>query len=324
MESLAFAKAHEQQWERLRYLSKKGKLSGAESDEFVQLYQTAASHLAIIRTEAPDPDLILTLSATVSAARARLTQPRGSTLRGLWRTITVTMPYAFYRMRWWIHGLTAAFIAVFVIVLGYFALNPGNITQLGHPDDLRYYAEQAFAAYYREYPGYDFGGMVWTNNAWIALQAIGGGITGIIPVWVLLTNAVAVGQAGAVMHSHDSLDIFFKLILPHGFLELTAIFVAGAAGLRLFWAAVMPGGVPRRTALAREGRWTILVVFGLIATLFVSALVEAYVTPSDVVWPLKIAIGAAVLVAFWLWVYVFGRQAAPAVPARRELVVYAA
>lgn len=322
MESLAFAKAHEDQWERLRYLSRKATLTGEETDEFVRLYQATASHLALVRTQAPDPDLILTLSATVSSARSKLTQPRSATLRGLWHTLTNTMPYAFYRIRWWIHGVGLAFIAVFALVLGYFAANPAQLALLGSPSELEWYANEAFAAYYRDYPGFDFGGMVWTNNAWIALQAIGGGITGIFPVTVLLHNAVAIGQAGAVMHHYDSLDLFFQLILPHGLMELTAIFVAGAAGLRLFWVLLMPGERPRTVALAEEGKHTIVMALGLIGVLFVSALVEGFVTPSYLPWGVKIAIGAAVLAAFWLWVYVFGRQARGRI--ERTLVVYAA
>ncbi len=321
MDSLAFAKAHEEQWERLRYLTDKGTLTGAESDEFVQLYQAAASHLATIRTQAPDPDLILTLSATVSAARSRLTQTRGSTLQSLWRVLTVTMPHAFYRIRWWTHGVSLAFIAVFALVVAYVAQNPDQINLLGTDAELERYANEAFAAYYREYPGFDFGGMVWTNNAWIALQSIGGGVTGIFPVWVMLTNAVAVGQAAAIMNYHDSLDIFFQLILPHGLMELTAIFVAGAAGFRLFWVLLLPGDLPRTTALAEEGKHTMYVAFGLVGVLFVSALVEGFVTPSYLPWGVKIAIGAAVLVAFWLWVYVFGNHA---LPKERDLIVYAA
>ncbi|VEI12897.1 stage II sporulation protein M [Trueperella bialowiezensis] len=326
MDSLAFAKAHEDQWERLRYLTDKRSLTGAEADEFVQLYQAAASHLATIRTQAPDPDVVLTLSATVSKARGQLTEPRGATLRSLWREITETMPYAFYRIRWWIHGVTLAFLAVAAIVFFYFATNPDQINLLGTDTALRRYADEAFAAYYREYPGFDFGGMVWTNNAWIALQAIGGGVTGIYPVWILFQNAVSIGQSAAVMNYADNLDVFFKLILPHGLMELTAVFVAGAAGIRLFWALLMPGDLPRSRSLAREAKWTMHVAFGLIAVLFISALVEAGITPSYLPWQVKIMIGAAVLGTFWTWVYIFGREASrnQETVAERELVQYAA
>lgn len=309
VESLAFAKAHEAQWNRLRQLTAKSSLTGPESDEFVRLYQEAGAQLATVRTQAPDADLILTLSATVGAARARLTETRGASVRSFLRALTVSLPLAFYRLRWWTHAVAGATVAVAALVMVYFALNPVQISQLGPHEYLRNYADEAFAAYYREYPGADFGAMVWTNNAWLALQAVGGGITGIFPVYVLLQNAVAVGQAGAILNYFDSLPVFFQLILPHGLLELTAIFVAGATGLKLFWTALLPGDRPRLEAIAAEGRHTIYVAVGLVGVLFVSALLEGFLTPSYLHWGLKITIGAAVWLTFWLWVYVFGRAA---------------
>lgn len=309
MESLAFAKAHEAQWKRLEELTARGRLTGEESDEFVRLYQAAAAHLATVRTQAPDADLILTLSATVGAARARLTETRGANMHVVRHALSVTLPHAFYRIRWWTHAVTVIMIAVCAMVMVYFAWYPAQITYLGSHETLRHYADEAFSAYYREHSSTDFGAMVWTNNAWIALQAIGGGITGFFPVYVLLQNSVALGQAGAIMSYFDALPVFFRLILPHGLLELTAIFIAGSAGLKLFWTMLLPGDQPRRYALAAEGKQAMRVGFGLVGVLFVSGLLESFVTPSYLHWGLKIAIGATALLAFWAWVYVFGRRA---------------
>ena len=48
--------------------------------------------------------------------------------------------------------------------------------------------------------------------------------------------------------------LFFGLILPHGLLELTAVFVAAGAGLRLGWSWIDPGRRTRAQALREEGR----------------------------------------------------------------------
>ena len=58
--------------------------------------------------------------------------------------------------------------------------------------------------------------------------------------------------------------MFFGLITPHGLLELTAVFVAAAAGLRLFWAWVDPGPRPALQALAQEGRALFTMAVGLV------------------------------------------------------------
>ena len=104
-------------------------------------------------------------------------------------------------------------------------------------------------------------------------------------------------------------DVFYSYILPHGLMELTAVFIACAAGLRIFWAMVSPGRRTRGRAVAQEGRSLITVALGLVLVLFVSGLVEGFVTPSPLpVWA-KIGIGSAVLAAYWLYVLVWGRRA---------------
>ena len=124
-------------------------------------------------------------------------------------------------------------------------------------------------------------------------MSIAFGITGVFPVYVFVQNAVAVGATGGLMASCGRLDLFFGLITPHGLLELTAVFVALAAGLRLFWAWIDPGARSRLDALAQEGRAMVGIAVGLVVVLFVSGVVEAYVTPSPLPTWARIAIGAA-------------------------------
>ena len=107
----------------------------------------------------------------------------------------------------------------------------------------------------------------------------------------------------------DRLDLFFGLITPHGLLELTAVFVALAAGLRLFWAWIDPGPRSRLEALAQEGRAMVGIAVGLVVVLFVSGIVEAYVTPSPLPTWARIAIGATVWGLFVAYVVVLGRRA---------------
>ena len=92
------------------------------------------------------------------------------------------------------------------------------------------YVEEDFVNYYSENPNASFAGMVWTNNAWIAAQAVAFGVTGLWVPYILFMNAQGVGMAGGMMAAYDRLDVFFLYILPHGLMELTAIFIAAAAG----------------------------------------------------------------------------------------------
>jgi uncharacterized membrane protein SpoIIM required for sporulation len=150
---------------------------------------------------------------------------------------------------------------------------------------------------------------VWTNNAWIAAQCVLFGVTGFWPIMVLVQNAVGVGTAAAVMAAFDRIDVFFLYILPHGMLELTCIFVAGAAGLRIFWAWVVPGARGRGESLATEGRSLATVAIGLVLALGVAGLIEGFVTGQPWPWPVKIGIGATALALFVVYIVVVGGRA---------------
>ncbi|WP_435298348.1 stage II sporulation protein M [Timonella sp. A28] len=303
----AFSNTHKAQWDRLKQLTRTRKLSGREADELIALYQTTATHLSMLRSMAPDPTLISELSLTLVRARARIVgahNPRALTIK---RFFVQDLPAAFYRTRWWSHGVTAVFILVAVIAGFWVATSSQGLEAMGTETQRLDYVDTAFEAYYN--PGVDFAAVVWTNNAWIAAQCVAFGVTGIWPAFVLANNAVAVGSIGGMMAHYGEAGKFFALILPHGLLELTAIFVAGGAGLKLFWTLIAPGNRPRSLALAQEGRALITIAVGLVFALALSGLIEGFVTGSALAWWLKIVIGALALALFWTYVYTLGRSA---------------
>lgn len=303
----AFTAVHAAEWDRLKELSSRRRLDGAESDELVRLYQSVATHLSTVRSAAPDPALVTRLSDVLNRARTRIAGTHEPAWREVVRFAVVSLPAAFYRIRWWSHVVTAACLLVAIVAGVYIASDADAMNTMMTPAAQDDYVNNAFASYYE--PGIGFAAVVGTNNAWIAAQAIGGGITGFYPLMVLWQNAVQIGAIGGMMAAHGELDLFLTLIAPHGLLELTCIFVAGAAGLRLFWTLVDPGPRRRSVAMAAEGRALITMVIGLAAALGVSALVEGFVTGSAMYWWLKIVIGAIVLAGFWTYVYVLGRRA---------------
>ena len=305
----AFVALNAPRWSRLRELLRRRRLNGAEVDELVGHYQTTATHLSQMRTAAPDPALISRLSALLARARGAITGGHELSLDDVVRFVAISLPAAFYRVRRWTIGAGAVFVVLGVLQAWWLLSVPEAMAQAGSPAMREQYAEEAFAAYYSNFPAPDFAAQVWTNNAWIAAQAIGLGITGIFPVYVLVLNALNVGVAGAIMAEHDGLAEFFGLILPHGLMELTAVFIAVGTGLKLFWSWIDPGPRTRARALAEEGRALITVAIGLVVVLGVSGVVEGFVTPSGLPTGVKIAIGATVLAGYWVYTVALGRRA---------------
>ncbi|UZN01894.1 stage II sporulation protein M [Cellulomonas sp. S1-8] len=303
----AYTRARTPTWQRLDELARRRGLTGAEADELVALYQATATDLSAVRSAAPDPETVTRLSQVLVRARSRLAGTHAPSLSDVTSFVVLRLPAALYRIRWWTVAVTAAFLAVAVATGVLVATSPDALALMGTPSEQQEYVDTAFEEYYT--PGVGFAAMVWTNNAFIAAVCIGTGITGFLPAYMLATNAVNVGAAGGLMAAHGRLDVFLQLIAPHGLLELTAIFVAGAAGLRLFWTWVDPGPRTRGRALAQEGRALFTVAIGLVGVLAVSGLVEGFVTGSALPWPVKVAVGVVVLTAFWAYVLVLGRRA---------------
>jgi len=309
----AYVAAHRGEWDRLEQLLRRagrgrGRLDGAEVDELVALYQTVTTHLSVVRSSTPDPALLARLSTLVARARAAVTGSSAPAWRDLARFFVVTYPAALYRsMRWWA-SVGVAFALVGLVVGVWVAGDPHVQATIAAPDEIRQLVQHDFQEYYSSAPAGSFAAKVATNNAWVSALALALGVFLLPVVWLLWQNALNVGVAGGLMAANDRLGLFFGLILPHGLLELTCVFVASGAGLRLGWSWIDPGRRTRSQALREEGQAAGALALGLAATLMVSGVVEAFVTPSGLPTWARIGIGALAELAFLSYVIVLGRR----------------
>lgn len=307
----AYVAAHEAEWRRLDALvQRRRRLSGEEIDELVTLYQRVATHLSTVRSSGHDPVVVAALSSRVARARAAV---NGAAVPG-WRTVAnfalVSFPLMAYRVRWWWLGTAAGSLAVAVVIGWWVARSPQVQTALVPPPEVRQLVNHQFQAYYSQYAATSFAAKVWTHNALVAAEAlIAGVLLGLPTLWVLFSNALNLGVSGGLMIAHGRGVLFFALITPHGVLELSAVFLAAATGLRLGWTIIDPGARPRGRALAQEGRASVVIALGLIVVLLVSGVIEAFVTPSPLPTWARITIGAVAEAAFLSYVIVAGRRA---------------
>jgi uncharacterized membrane protein SpoIIM required for sporulation len=304
----ALVTAHHEQWQRLDALSRRRRLSGAEADELLDLYERVSTHLSQVRSTAPDPALVRHLSTLLTRARLSLAGRHASTWAGLLAFFTSTFPAALYDLRrWWVSTLVGS-VVVTALVAWWTVAHPELYTSQLTAEQIHAYVDTDFAGYYSEFAHHEFATEVWVNNAWVAAQCIAFGALGLPVLYVLWQNVVGLGIVAALMVSHDRASLFFGLILPHGLLELTAVFVAGGAGLRLFWSWVEPGPLSRSASFARAGRTVVGIALGLVAVLLVSGVIEGFVTPSGLPTAARIAIGLVAWGAFLVYVFVIGRR----------------
>lgn len=313
----AFLAAHARDWERLAELTRRARrppaLGPGEVDELVEGYQRAATNLSVIRSRYPDPAAIERLSVLVSRARAAIVGSRDPGWHQVARFLTETWPAAVYTRWRWCAGAALGFLAVALATGAWVAHSVAVQGAIATPAGIRAIVDHGFANYYRSAPAAAFAARVWTNNAVVAAEAISFGVLLGLPTLVVLAlNGVNVGVDAGLLVGHGRAAEFFVLVLPHGMLELTAVFIAAGTGLRLGWTIVDPGPSSRAAALGREARGAVAVAVGLVGVLAVSGAIEAFVTPSPLPAALRLGIGAAVEVAFLGVLGVLGRRGAHA------------
>ncbi|MEU9153911.1 stage II sporulation protein M [Streptomyces sp. NPDC048417] len=311
-----FASAHRAEWDRLDVLLRRQRrLNGAEADELVALYQRTATHLSLIQSSAPDPQLVGRLSQLVARARSAVTGARRASWRDVARFLGQGFPAAVYRCRhWWVP--TALISTAIAILLGWWiGTHPDVQSTIAAPSQLRELTRPGgeYETYYSSHPAASFAAQVWTNNAEAAAMCLVLGVFLGLPVlYILFENMLNLGVGFGLMSSAGRLDAFLGLVLPHGLLELTAVFVAAGTGLRLGWTLIDPGPRSRRIALAEEGRAAVGMAIGLALVLFVSGAIEGFVTPSGLPTWARIGIGVVAELAFLAYVFVLGGRAARA------------
>jgi uncharacterized membrane protein SpoIIM required for sporulation len=233
------------------------------------------------------------------------------TWRAAGRFLTQTFPAAVYRVwPWWL-GVAAVFLAVSA-ALGVWVSGSGSARMiLGLPDDASSLTGPGgeFETYYSDHPHDAFAAQVWTNNAWVSAVALFTGLLILPAAYALFMNALNLGISAGLMSHARRLDAFFGFVLPHGMLELTAVFVAGGAGLKLGWTLIDPGRRGRGQALARQGRASATVALGLVAVLLVSGMIEGFITPSGWPAPVRIGIGLVAELGFLAYIFGVGRRA---------------
>lgn len=308
-----FIARNQESWTRLEALIRRrsGSLTPAEVRELVQLYQRASTHLSHTRTERADPALVARLTRLVASASAVLYSTRSRSLAGLARFFTTSFPAAVWHIRRFV-AVAAALLLVPALVVGTWVATSEAALDASGPDAVREaYVEDDFEAYYSSAPAGQFATQVTVNNVQVAILAFAAGVLlCVVTAFILAFNGGNVGVAAGLFAAAGEQPKFWGLILPHGLLELSAVVVAGAAGLALGWAIVAPGDRSRTDALAEEGRRAAVVVLGVTVAFVVAGAIEGFVTPSSLPTWTRVLVGVTACGAFWSYVATLGRRAA--------------
>ncbi len=122
------------------------------------------------------------------------------------------------------------------------------------------------------------------NNITIGFQTFAGGIlVGLGSLFFLIYNGLAIGGVAGYLTHLGYIDSFYSFVIGHGSFELTAIGIAGAAGMKMGFALIMPGPLSRRQALLQNAKQAIPLVYGVILFLLIAAFIEAFWSPASTI-----------------------------------------
>jgi uncharacterized membrane protein SpoIIM required for sporulation len=146
------------------------------------------------------------------------------------------------------------------------------------------------------------------HNVGIALQCFARGILfGVGTICTLLYNGIAIGAVGGYVVARGHGEKFLSFVVSHGSFELTAIAVAGGAGLMLGDALVHPGNRTRLEALRVQGLEAVQIAGGAAVMLVVAALIEGFWSPAPIPAVFKYSLGAVLWTLVFLYLGLAGR-----------------
>lgn len=335
----AFLNRRQPNWRRLEALLQRVEeeglksLSSAEVREFGILYRRASSDLVTARAKTTNADLLQYLNDLVARAYSQVYRSRRFQPRDILTFLWIDFPRLFRHTGKYV--ALATLISLVSMAFGwemnrrdpagaYYMLPPAMVKQI--PTMREVWSKRT---------GHDSSTMpvtampvlsafLMTHNIGVGLTAFAGGVFfGTGSLWAMVQNGMMLGILGEAMTRPETAVVFWSMILPHGIIELSAIFIMGGAGFLIASALLAPGNRSRLDALVERGRLAVLLAAGGAAMLVIAGVIEAFITPPAFFPPwAKLSFAALTLLAEILFFTRGGRGPQPGL--LKELAAYSA
>ena len=311
MKQSLFESRHQHQWqtfaEQLTQLEQ-GKAKAADVADFPHQYRRLCQHLALAQQRGYSSYLVDPLQQLALRGHQQLYRHRSQLTANILAFLLADFP-RLVREQWrfvLIAGLLffGSLVGIALLVylfpdLVYSIISPLQVAEMQgmyNPDASRLgrAAERAASEDWMMFGYYVM------HNIGIAFQTFAAGLLfGLGSVFFLIFNGLVIGAVSGHLTDIGYGQTFWSFVIGHGAFELTAITLAGAAGLQLGWSLVAPGRLARSEALRLAARKSVRMLCGVMVFLLIAAFIEAYWSSTTRIEPwIKYAVG----VALWLLV----------------------
>lgn len=308
----SYIKQYKNQWEQLenyiKQIEKKGYsgFSASELKEYLKLMKNVSHHLAYSRTHFDDSPLVQYLNELSVRAHNHLYVVKKSNFKAVIEYLKSGFSSRLKANRYYI--LSAFFLFMIGFLVSYFmVLNDQQTAGFFLPPEFSEVQDWDMKdAAWQEGQFFFLSSMVTVNNIGVSIKAFVFGITaGVFTIYVLLVNGGLLGALSSLVAQNASSSFYFwALILPHGIIELSAIFIAGGAGLRIGKALLLPGQFKRKDALIKNAKEAVMLMPGVIVLLIIAGLIEGFFTPARISPYFKLAFAVCTAIVLILYLLV--------------------
>jgi uncharacterized membrane protein SpoIIM required for sporulation len=307
-------------WERLESLlvraGRRGvrRLSAEDIAELGRTYRAATSDLAYAQGGEYDAPLLEYLNRLVARAHAYVYGASAETGGARFaRFFTHVFPAEFRRSFAYVAICAALTVACSVVAYTVIRAHPADAYALLPkevvPPEIRKSLHDSNFGFDRSFAPAMSAAII-TNNVKVSVIAFAGSITlGAATVYIIASNGLMLGGVAALFTSAGFGYDFWATVAPHGVIELTAIQIAGGAGLLIAAGIVFPGRLRRRDALTVNARRAGTLILGVASMLIVAGTIEGFISPQRWAPEVRIAIGALTAAALVLYFGFAGRDA---------------
>jgi uncharacterized membrane protein SpoIIM required for sporulation len=303
MKQSLFESRHHEEWERLsRQLDQLERSRRvAQSSDFPQAYRRLCHHLALAQARGYSSLLIDALQLLALRGHQQLYRDRSRPSSGLSTFIFTGFPQL-VRAQWrfvlaaglmFLGSLVGIGLLVYLFPqLVYSLLSAEEVSQMrGMYDPAAGHLGRSIERAASE--DWVMFGYYIMHNIGIAFQTFASGlIFGLGSAFFLFFNGLTIGAVAGHLSQIGSGGTFWSFVIGHGAFELTAITLAGAAGLQLGWALIAPGRLSRGEALRLAAGKSVRMIAGVVLFLLIAAFIEAYWSSSTVTPGTKYTVGA--------------------------------
>lgn len=320
MKQSLFESRHQLQWQafanHLQQLEQ-GKATASELADFPQQYRRLCQHLALAQERGYSSYLVDPLQQLALRGHQQLYRHRSQLTANVLGFVLADFP-RLVREQWrfvliasllFFGSLVGIALLVYLFPdLIYSIVSPQQVAEMQgmyDPDASRLgrTAERASSENWMMFGYYVM------HNIGIAFQTFAAGLLfGLGSVFFLIFNGLVIGAVSGHLTEIGYGQTFWSFVIGHGAFELTAIALAGAAGLQLGWALIAPGQLTRGESLRLAARKSMQMLCGVMIFLLIAAFIEAYWSSTTLIAPwVKYLVGAALWMLVTAYLGLAGR-----------------